>query len=129
MRNRNFRVQLWLNLQEVEIFNRHIARSGLTREAYLRHLINGLIPTDMPPPDYFTMMRELRAIGTSLNQMAKKAHILNVMDVKRYDTAVAALNKAIVDITNAVMLPRKMDAANRPRAEPQAEPNTERKNE
>ena len=104
-------------------------KSGLSQEAYIRHLINGLIPTDMPPPDYFTMMRELRAIGTSLNQVAKKAHILNVMDVKRYDTAVAALNKAIVDITNAVMLPRKMDAANRPRAEPQAEPNTERKNE
>ena len=69
--------------------------------------MRNLVPTDAPPPDYHSMMRELRAIGTNLNQVAQKAHVLNVVDVKRYDEAVAALNKAVVEITNAVMLPRR----------------------
>ena len=31
------------------------------------------------------MMRELYRIGNSLNQVAQKAHTLNVVDVQRYD--------------------------------------------
>ena len=109
MRKRNIRYQLWLNDKEAERFNGLVNRSGLSREAYLRQLINGLIPNDAPPPDYHAMMRELRAIGTNLNQVAQKAHVLNVVDVKRYDDNVAMLNRAVVEITNAVMLPRKAE--------------------
>jgi hypothetical protein len=109
MRKRNIRYQLWLNEQEAERFNWRVKQSGLSREGYLRQLINNLVPTDAPPPDYFSMMKELRAIGTNLNQIAQKAHVLNVMDVKRYDENIAALNRAVVSITNAVMLPRKME--------------------
>jgi hypothetical protein len=98
-----------MNRKEADQFNTFVKRSGLSREAYLRHLINGLVPTDMPPPDYHTMMKELHHIGNNLNQIAQKAHVLNVMDVKRYDEAIAALNQAVVKITNAVMLPRKIE--------------------
>ena len=55
------------------------------------------------------MMKELHHIGTNLNQIAQKAHILNVLDIKRYDENAALLKKAVVDITNAVMLPRKIE--------------------
>jgi hypothetical protein len=110
MRKRNIRYQLWLNKKEADRFNTIVKRSGLSREAYLRHLINGLVPTDMPPPDYHAMMKELHYIGNNLNQIAQKAHIMNVMDVKRYDEAIAALNKALVKISNAVLLPRKIEA-------------------
>ncbi|MDR0292788.1 MAG: plasmid mobilization relaxosome protein MobC [Oscillospiraceae bacterium] len=109
MRKRNIRYQLWLDEQEAERFNRLVQRSGLPREVYLRQLINGLVPTDTPPPDYFYMMKELRAIGTNLNQIARKANVLNVIDVQRYDAAVVMLNNAVIEITRAVMLPRKME--------------------
>jgi hypothetical protein len=79
----------------------------MSQEAYIRHLIDGLIPTDTPPPDYYSMMRELHAIGVNLNQIARKANVLNAIDAARYDKSVAALNNAVVKITNAVMLPRK----------------------
>ena len=109
MRKRNIRIQFWLDRKETESLNKMVKRSGLSREVYLRHIINGLVPTDAPPPDYYSMMRELHSIGTNLNQIAQKAHVLNVLDVKRYDDNVAALNKAVVEITNAVMLPRKIE--------------------
>ena len=109
MRKRNIRYQLWLNEKESERFNNLVKRSGLSRENYLRQLINGLVPTDMPPPDYFAMMKELHYIGVTLNQIARKAHGLNLLDVKRYDENIVMLNNAVITITNAVMLPRKLE--------------------
>ena len=75
---------------------------------YLRHLVNGLEPQDAPPPDYYAMMRELHGIGNNLNQIAVKAHTLNVLDVQRYDEACRKIDTAIKKITEAVILPRPM---------------------
>lgn len=109
MRKRNVRIQFWLDKKEAESFDKSVKRSGLSREVYLRHIINSLVPTDIPPPDYYNMMRELHGIGRNLNQIAQKAHVLNVLDVKRYDENAADLHKSIVEITNAVMLPRQIE--------------------
>jgi hypothetical protein len=109
MKKRNIEIKLRLDRKEAEALNKRVKKSGLSRESYLRHIISGLVPTDVPPPDYYTMMRELHAIGNNLNQVSQKAHVLNVIDVQRYDAAVNALDGAILEITNAVMLPRKME--------------------
>jgi hypothetical protein len=109
MQKRNIEIKLRLDKKEAEALNKRVKKSGLSREGYLRHLINGLVPTDAPPPDYFTMMRELHGIGNNLNQIAQKAHVLNVMDARRYDEVVKSLDKAILNVTNAVMLPRKLE--------------------
>ena len=84
-----------------------VKRSGLSHEAYIRHLITGVVPNDAPPADYYAMMKELHHIGNNLNQIASKAHRLNVIDVQEYDKAVRAFETAVKDITNAVILPRK----------------------
>jgi ACT domain-containing protein len=109
MQNRTVEIKCRLTQKEADSLNKRVKKSGLSRESYLRHLINGVVPTDAPPPDYFAMMKELRYIGTNLNQIAQKAHILNVLDVKRYEENAALLRKAVVDMTNAVMLPRKIE--------------------
>lgn len=108
MRNRNIHVQFWLNRKEAEAFNKMVKRSGLSREAYLRHLVNGLVPCDAPPPDYFSMMRELHGIGSRMNQIAIKAHTLNAIDAKRYDESYRMLLKTLDKITDAVILPRSI---------------------
>lgn len=59
-----------------------VERSKLTREVYLRHLINGYVPQDAPLTDNFSMMLQLYRIGNNLNQIARKAHVLNVIDVQ-----------------------------------------------
>jgi hypothetical protein len=108
MRKRNVHIQFWLDKKEAEAFQKKVKRSGLSREAYLRHLVNGLEPQDAPPPDYYAMTRELHGIGNNLNQIAVKAHTLNVLDVQRYDEACRKIDTAIKKITEAVILPRPM---------------------
>lgn len=107
MRNRNVHIQFWLNKKESQALDKLVKKSDLSREAYLRHLINGVVPQDAPPPDYFSMMKELHAIGNNLNQIAQKAHVLDVMDVQRYDENMCLFKEAVKTITNAVLLPRR----------------------
>jgi hemoglobin-like flavoprotein len=66
----------------------------------------------MPPPDYHAMLNELRAIGTNMNQIAQKAHVLNVIDTQRYEAAYTALKQALVEIIKAVTQPRKIERKN-----------------
>ena len=109
MRKRNVHIQFWLDRKEAEILNKKVKRSGLSMSVYLRHLINGVVPRDAPPPDYYAMMRELYRIGSNLNQIAQKAHILNAVDAQRYDEDVRRLESAVRQITAAVVEPKPME--------------------
>ena len=57
MRKRNCRVQVRLDNKEYQGFMKAVRKSGLSQEVYLRHLINGVVPQDAPPPDYYHFMR------------------------------------------------------------------------
>lgn len=108
MRKRNCRVQVRLDSKEHQNFMKAVRKSGLSQEVYLRHLINGVVPQDAPPPAYHDFMRVLHKVGNNLNQIAQKAHILNVIDVRRYDEAMWQYEKLVREITKAVILPRQM---------------------
>ena len=107
MRKRNISVITRLNKKEQQHLKSLVKKSGLSQEAYIRHLINRVIPNDAPSPDYYSMMKELHAIGNNLNQIAAKAHRLNVIDVQEYDKAVRLFEKTVKEITNSVITPRK----------------------
>ena len=109
MRKRNVPVMFRLNRKEAEVLDKKVKKSGLNREAYLRQLITGVVPRDTPPPDYYSMMRELHKIGNNLNQIAQKAHTLNVIDVQRYDGAMRMFEKTVKEITEAVILPENAE--------------------
>lgn len=108
MRKRNNRVSVRFTDEELDHFKRLVERTGLSAEEYLRQIIRGVVPRNSPPADYYKMMRQLYRVGNSLNQIAQKAHVLNVMDGQRYDRAVAEFEQAVRNITEAIILPEKM---------------------
>ena len=67
IRNRNVKIQLWLNKAEARNLQEKARRSHLSVAAYLRQLISGVVPKEAPSPDFFSMMRELHYIGNNLN--------------------------------------------------------------
>ena len=106
MRNRNVKIQVLRRKKEAETLQNKAKRSHISVAAYLRHLINDLVPQESPPLDYYAMAQQLYRIGNNLNQIAQKAHTLNVIDVQRYDTAVTQFEAAVKEITEAVVCPR-----------------------
>lgn len=107
MRKRSIRVQVWLNEEENTKLINSSTKSGLSRESYLRTLINGYVPKALPPPDYHLMTKELHAIGNNLNQLAAKANATGHIDRTVFQYEANRLRKAVLDIQTAVTLPER----------------------
>ena len=80
--------------------------SGLKMEPVIRKLLVGYEIRPRPNATYIKLIKELSAVGNNLNQIAQKAHTLNVIDVQRYDAAVSQFEVAVKEITEAVVSPR-----------------------
>jgi hypothetical protein len=89
--------------------NNAVKESGLTRTGYIRSLINDLIPTSKPPPDYYEMMRKLYSIGNNMNQIAQRLHATGDIDATRYEKNVAELRRVATEITKAVFEHRRLE--------------------
>ena len=109
MNNRNYEIKVRLTQAEMVHLTRLLSASGLSREAYLRKLISGVVPREVPPPDFFAMVRELHYIANNLNQVATKAHALNAIDAKHYDDGVLLFEEAVHKILSAVLDPVPME--------------------
>ncbi len=109
MRKRNIPIIVRLNAKEQQHLAKQVKKSGLSQEAFIRTLINGYAPKELPPPDYFSMMRELHAIGSNLNQIAAKANATGNIDKTVFQYEANRLRKAVLDIQAAVTSPEKLE--------------------
>lgn len=108
MLKRNNQVIFRLNDAELKKFNQMIRKSGVSRQAYLVQYINGFVPPDTPPPDYYSMMRELYYIGNNLNQIAHIANATGLIDSDKYSCNIKLLTETIEKITKAVISPKRI---------------------
>ncbi len=108
MRKRAHRIWAHLSDDEFEALRCSVKKSGLSQEAYLRALIKGRVPRQPPPADYYAMMKELRAIGNRINQIAARANAVGFIDAELYERYVRELHEAILRIQAAVVLPERI---------------------
>ena len=97
----NFRV----NAEEQELLQAKAKKCGLSVAKYLRFLIHDCVPKEQPPADYKVLIRELHAIGNSLNQIAARANATGFLHKEAYAENVEKLHTAILDIQEAVTGP------------------------
>ena len=76
MRTRQHFIGLWLNDEEYAQFMKQCAISGLSSSAVLRKAVMGLEIKAKPPETYAALLRELSAIGSNVNQIARWANTL-----------------------------------------------------
>ena len=100
---RNNLIQIWLSNDELEKLSTQAAKCGLSRAAFLRQLICGFQPKELPPPDFYPMMRQLYYCGNNLNQIARKAHALGSIDAEKYDEAVAEFREIVEEISRKMV--------------------------
>lgn len=103
MRTRNKRISLRLNEKEAVDLKEKAEKIGISTEAYLRMLIAGYVPKEKPSADFYGMMKELNAIGNSMNQIAKVANSKSFVNVMAYVDNVKKLNNIILQISKEVI--------------------------
>jgi hypothetical protein len=109
MLKRNIKITFRLNEEEHQSFTNQVKKTGLSREAFIRALIRGYEPKELPPLDYHAMIRELHAIGSNLNQIAARANATGYIDSAAFQREVKWLRRTVLDIQEAVTGPKKND--------------------
>ena len=99
-------MQLWLNNSEADRLERNARRCRISKSAYIRNFINGFEPACAPPIEYHQVLKELRAIGRNINQIAHRANVTDDIRAEEYCKEYAELT-AITDDLAKAFLPRK----------------------
>ena len=69
MRKRTHRVQVMLSDSEYLRLCRNTAKSGFKQAGYLRSLINGYVPKELPPLEYYAIINKLYLITDQLKRI------------------------------------------------------------
>lgn len=108
MLKRNIKITFRLNAKEHQRLKKCVKKTGLSQETYIRTLLNGYAPKEMPPPDYHGMMRELNAIGNSINQIAARANATGFFLAEEYAMYMQEFRNAVLAIQKAVTQPEQL---------------------
>jgi len=95
---RNIKIDLRLNEQEMERLRRDVARSGWSREKYLRALIEHSSIREMPSMDLISVLRNLQQINNNMNQVALIANAKGFVDTAAYWENVELLKETIHEL-------------------------------
>ena len=98
MARRNIKIDLRLNEQDMERLRRDVARSGWSREKYLRALIEHSSVREMPSMDLISVLRNLQQINNNMNQVALIANAKGFVDTAAYWENVELLKETIHEL-------------------------------
>ena len=84
MARRKIKIDLRLSEEEASMLNEDVAKSGYSREAYLRALVRQRPIKERPQMDLVDVLKQLQQIGNNMNQIAMKANSLNFVDTAVY---------------------------------------------
>lgn len=81
----------------------------MNANAYFRDLLMGVRPMQLPPVEYVEILRELRALGANLNQLAAKAHSLGFIDEPKYRENVRELWNVCGNLSSVLVRREKIE--------------------
>ena len=71
MRNRNIKINIFLNEDEKKIFDEKAKKSGLSKSEFFRKVILDYQLKEQPDERFYEILSQLRGMATNLNQMAR----------------------------------------------------------
>lgn len=105
MRKRNNSYLFRLTKKEAQDFNKKVKKSGLSRESFIRAMIAGYQLHEKPDEEFYQVMRQMSALGNSMNQIAKKTNALGFVDAPAYEREVQKLHKLQLEIKKKFLVP------------------------
>ena len=101
MRKRDHRVEIYFNDDELARLTEQVRKSGLSREQYCRQVLNGSEVREAPTADAFALIREVRRVGSNLDQILAKANSIGLLDVPELRRTAERINAAMLTVMDA----------------------------
>lgn len=102
MDNHNKRIKFHLNEKELKKLDRDAQKLGLSRSAYVRHLVNTIHPKSQPEISYVEYLPVLQEVSVEMERIADQASKHNSIDAEAYQKAMDKLTPCIRKLLNAV---------------------------
>ena len=113
MRERNIKVNVFLNKNEKKIFDDKAKKSGLTKSELFRKIILDYQLSEQPDVRFYEFLAQLRGMATNLNQMAK---IYNqnygYVNTSKYKAMLDEIEAFILGLNEVYVLPKKIGGTN-----------------
>ena len=91
MRKRNNRIVFYLDDAELSAFEMKVKRTSLSREGYIRRLLEGAEIKEAPPADVPLLMCEVKRVGNNINQILAIAYAKGFLDAPKLKLALEEL--------------------------------------
>lgn len=103
MRKRSIKKQIWLDEKEDNLLKEKAKIAGQTQSGYIRSLILGYKPKELPNKEVHEMLNQIRGIAINVNQIARKANALNYIDVPKYQKVCERITNIEKDIKTKIL--------------------------
>lgn len=101
--------QFWLSEKDAADLKQKAQKCGVTEAAVIRQLLRGYEPREKPDERFYEAMREMYAIGNSLNQLARKAHSLGFVDAPKLREVLSVYQRFQASIEAEFLRPVKKE--------------------
>ena len=105
----NIKKQFWCSREIANELSKKAKLTGLSESEVIRTLISNFEPREKPPQEFYDCLKELRAIGNNLNQIARKANSIDIIDKQFYQREARKLNEFILELKKEFLLPKKVE--------------------
>ena len=109
MMRKGIKKQYWLSEKDAADLKQKAQRCGITETAMIRILLHSYEPREKPDERFYEAMREMYAIGNSLNQLARKAHSLGFIDAPKLREVLTAYQHFQASIEAEFLRPVKKE--------------------
>lgn len=93
MRKRNIRKSYWLNREEANILKKKSKQAGLNEGEFVRQLLVGAELKEQPSSEFYSFLKELRAIGNNINQIARRVNYDGKINKEYLNNEIINLNE------------------------------------
>ena len=107
MQKRTIQILFRLNEREADHLYDLVAKSGRSREAFLRAMIEGYQLCERPDREFYKAMLEISAIGNNVNQLAAKANTLGFIDVPKLEEEAKKWHQFQLTVRENFLIPKK----------------------
>ncbi|MBR0427675.1 MAG: plasmid mobilization relaxosome protein MobC [Clostridia bacterium] len=108
MRNRNIKINIYLNEFEKEIYDNKVKQSGLNHSEFFRKIILGYKLKEKPDERFYEFLVQLRGIAANINQMARiHNRAYGYVDEDKYARALDKVENFVDSLQDVYLNPKQ----------------------
>ena len=107
MRNRNIKINVFLNEEENKILNEKVKKSGLNKSEFFRKIILDYKLKEKPDEKFYEVLFQLRGMATNLNQMARASNRYGYVNNDKYAILAHKIEDLVLSLQDVYVVPQK----------------------